>query len=210
MDKVNLEILKQNQIVTCCINALHAALLKLDTLTSKANYDLEKRIAALEGDVITMWDTMYKDADLEGAVPVVEEAPETLPPDNKREACALARRLNLDSHIRTVCKAMAHSNSSGINYYATWDELHISTTSGAGTNSACVRIADGNGMATIENTIYSADDYGKYINVFRYGPWVEKIIAKSKEIRAANDEADKVREADEAKKEAFSFSEVDI
>lgn len=129
--------------------------------------------------------------------------------DQQRLAIHRARELNIDDAVRMIAKNTYYSHSSHINYYAKFEGLELSATFGAGTNGARVFVADGP-MATEENTLYQATDYGNFISVFRYGPWVHRLLAEAERIEAlAEVEKQLARQADEQRRER-NYQEVDF
>jgi hypothetical protein len=97
--------------------------------------------------------------------------------DDKVAACAIARDLGLDDVVRTVAQS-GQNHDNGPNWYAVWEDMDISATFGAGTNSATVRFD--------EQILYQADEYGRHIKTFRYGPWVHRLEARAEELRQLN------------------------
>lgn len=132
----------------------------------------------------------------------VEEIPE---PDNgmdaKASAVEMAQSLKIDDAVRTVAQS-GHNHDGGPNWYIKWEGLNISATFGAGTDSASI-FAISSDISINGITLYHADDYGRHIETFRYGPWVHRLLQHAGELRRAN-EAQR-RQADDAK-----FQEVDF
>lgn len=58
--------------------------------------------------------------------------------------------------------------------------------------------------------LYRAADYGKYIETFRYGPWVHRLLSRANVLRQTNEAQRKLDEADEAQQEAAKFEEVNF
>jgi len=130
--------------------------------------------------------------------------------EQQRLAIHRARELNIDQAVRTVAKERYYNHSNHINYYARFEKLHISATFGAGTNSAVVSIDDGSNMATEENTLYRATNYGHFISVFKYGPWVHRLIAEAERLEALAEVEKQVARIVDERRRAANYEEVDF
>jgi hypothetical protein len=110
--------------------------------------------------------------------------------------------LGIDAAVRTIAKSGKNHDRSP-NWRIGWEDTEISATFGSGTNSASVHLVD-------TGEIYWADDYGKHIRVFRFGPWVQRLITHAEEIRTTNKlQLDETARA-EAEKETEKFEEIDF
>lgn len=100
----------------------------------------------------------------------------------KEAAWEKIKTLNLDDAVRTVSRSGKYDGTA--NYYAEIScgdrTLIVSSTSGAGTNSASVRFKDGNYN---DDALYNCSDYGGHLWSFKDGDWVEVIL------KAANQES---------------------
>jgi len=114
----------------------------------------------------------------------------------QQQAQGQAKGLNIDEYIRIIAKSGTGDN---YNYAATWEGCRIRATFGAGTNSASV-MKD-------QTKLYSASDYGQYVDSFRFGPWVDRLIASAKQIEEENKRQKAAQDAtkDQAIIEAFSL-----
>lgn len=139
----------------------------------------------------------------------VEEIPE---PDNgmdaKASAVGMAQSLDLDAAVRTVAKS-GKTHGGGHNWHAEWGNFEISATFGAGTNSASIQLSAGY-LGNEPTEVYIASDYGRYIEIFRYGPWVHRLLQHAGELRRAKEAQTKTNEANKAQQEAAKFQEVDF
>ena len=93
--------------------------------------------------------------------------PDEAKPDNTYLAREKAKALGIDDAVRLITLSGAlylglwHKEWEGMSFSATFDEGH---------NSAIVRVIDTDFM------LYKADDYGRNIIVFRYGPWTQRLL----------------------------------
>ncbi len=78
--------------------------------------------------------------------------------------------LDLDSVIRVVAKS-GESDSERINWKSSFGGIEIRATFGAGTNSASVRLN--------RELVYESLEFGRYLEVFRDGAWVETVLRLS-------------------------------
>lgn len=115
-----------------------------------------------------------------------EREPYTDGINDKPTACAIARDLCLDDAIRTVAKS-GQNHDNGPNWYAIWEDMDISATFGAGTNSASVGITAQGGVFDELNNVKIYSEYGSHIETFRYGPWVHRLIDRANELREAKE-----------------------
>lgn len=131
---------------------------------------------------------------------------EEILPDNGMDAAAqaaeMAQSLGLDSAVRTIAKS-GKNHDRGPNWYTEWGEMEFRATFGAGTNSATVNQLN-------EETLYTASDYGRYIETFRAGPWVYRLLDRADELRQANKIKAQEREEAEAAQMLSNFKEVDF
>lgn len=120
-------------------------------------------------------------------------------------ATDLAQSLTLDAAVRVIAKS-GKNHDGGPNWYAECDrgELQISSTFGAGTNSASVRVTKttdgGGGGALSGTTLYEATNYGRHVSLFRVGPWVNRLLAHANALCRAN----------KSKAQEHKFEEVDF
>ncbi len=117
----------------------------------------------------------------------------------RKEYCQIAQDLNLDAAIRTVAKS---GKFYGDKWWLEWEGLSIGATVGAIYASATVRIVS-NDTTISRLKLYFANEYGRHIKTFRYGPWVHRLIAHAEGIRKANKTQAKIDEA-------ANFAEVDF
>lgn len=133
-------------------------------------------------------------------------------PDNEKDAKAsavgMAQSLDLDAAVRTVAKS-GKTHGGGHNWNAEWGNFEISATFGAGTNSASIQLSAGY-LGNEPTEVYIASDYGRYIEIFRYGPWVHRLLQHAGELRRAKEAQTKTNEANKAQQEAAKFQEVDF
>lgn len=118
-----------------------------------------------------------------------------------KEAKYKAGEIGIDGIVRTI--ATRGRESSTPNVYFNWDGFDLHATFGAGANGTSVRF----GRDVI---LYEARDYGRHIEVFRYGPWVEKFKEQARLIRIALDAKATEAQAEQAKNLLWAFSQVDI
>jgi hypothetical protein len=120
----------------------------------------------------------------------------------KEAAEAKAKEIGMDKIVRVVAK---NGKPDGYhrNYLKIWEEMKISATFGAGTNSASVRMQDG-------TVLYEASDYGRYLKTFRYGPWVDRLKMTAKQIEEKIDTENIIKEAEKENSLAASFEEITI
>jgi hypothetical protein len=134
------------------------------------------------------------------------------PPDNgmdaQSSAIELAQSLNFDAAVRVVAKS-GKNHDQGPNWYAEWNELAISATFGAGVNGTSVSIVN-NDVITNHMLLYHANDYGRHIKTFRPGPWVERLLKRANELRKVNETLRQERKAEEARRAADNFKEVNF
>lgn len=129
--------------------------------------------------------------------------------DAKASAIGMAQSLGLDDAIRIVARS---GSNRGPNRHASWENMDILAKFGAATNSVSVKIiAQGGQFDALNNVkVYSASDFGRHIETFRYGPWVHRLIDHANDLRQANEFQSKIDAAAKAKAEAVKFEEVDF
>jgi hypothetical protein len=120
----------------------------------------------------------------------------------------LTNSLGIDAAVRIIAKS-GRSHDRGPNWYVEWGEMAFSATFGAGTNSASVSVSNMD-ISTNHMLLYSADDYGRYVRVFRHGPWVNRLLAYADELRHANKVKAQEIEAAKLAARLDSFKEVDF
>lgn len=130
--------------------------------------------------------------------------------NNKDLALHRARELSIDEAVRTIARESYYSHSSFVNYYAKFENLDISATFGAGTNSAVVSVDDGSNMAGPENTLYRASEYGQFVSVFRYGPWAHRLIDEAERLKALSEVEKLLIRLYDDQREADNYREVDL
>jgi len=58
--------------------------------------------------------------------------------------------------------------------------------------------------------LYKASNYGQFIQVFRYGPWVHRLIERAEQIKAANEAREAADRLDDRERRAANYTEVDF
>lgn len=189
------------------------------------NYDTDICPFCEKGDRFAKWAEEYHQEFCPFAIayqvltPEAEEAlpggDELLTPETKSEyetaaavANDLAKMINIDDAVRTIAKS-GKNHDRGPNWYAKWGGMNFSATFGAGTNSASVKIME---MPSTKygEVLYSASEYGRHIEIFRAGPWVNRLLAHADELRQANKIEAQEREAEVAAAKLDNFKEVDF
>lgn len=135
------------------------------------------------------------------------EVEEDIGMDAAAIATELAHCLNIDDAVRTVAQS-GKNHDYGPNWYAEWEGMVFGATFGAGTNSANISTTyDGQ---SVKQALYRASDYGRHIEIFRYGPWVDRLLDYAEGLREANKvEAEESEVASAARKKS-NFQEVDF
>jgi uncharacterized protein YodC (DUF2158 family) len=128
--------------------------------------------------------------------------------DDKASAIEIAQSLNIDTAIRVVAKS-GKNHDRGPNWYAEWNEMAISATFGAGTNSASVSVVSKNWEKN-SLLLYNASDYGRHIETFRKGPWVERVLNHANKLRQDNEVKAQERKDRESARQLDNFREVDF
>lgn len=115
----------------------------------------------------------------------------------KELAIKKAKELDIDRYIRIIAMSGKDEDGRKINFFNEWEGCSVRIITQGGTNSASIFFFGDN---TLEGSyIYYAEGYGKRIQIFKFGPWVHRLISKAKEILAVN----------EAKEES-KFQEIDF
>ena len=126
----------------------------------------------------------------------------------KEQAIEKAQELRIDMMVRTIAKS-GTCDGAGINYCAKWEDFGVFATFGAGTNSARVQKIE-HTMSGKRLIVYQADEYGQYIKVFRYGPWVERMQETVGKLFAQQEAEEIVKKEAEQETIREAFSEIDI
>ena len=132
--------------------------------------------------------------------------------DEAASAVEIAQSLNIDDAVREVAQSGTNHDKNhgfGPNWYAIWGGMSFSATFGAGTNSANVVMVS-NDEATNHLLLYSALDYGRRIETFRTGPWVNRLLAHADELRQANKIKAQEREAEKVAQKKKNFKKVNF
>lgn len=118
------------------------------------------------------------------------------PQNWEAEAKAKAAALNIDRVVRVIAFS-GQLDEAGINASRTFDGKDYDATSGAGTNTARVRLAENHSYY-----LYRASDHGRHIDVFRDGAWVKRAVKEAERIEAqqrADADAKDMRRAEQTK-----------
>lgn len=115
-------------------------------------------------------------------------------------AKGLAKELAVESLVRTVA-LNGRSDEAKINFSNEWGGCHFQATQGAGTNSTKLYMQDG-------EILYMAHDYGKHVEVFRRGPWVERLRLHVEYLKEQNRQRDAERRQAEQAAMLDSFSDI--
>jgi hypothetical protein len=125
-----------------------------------------------------------------------------------KSSVKVAQSINLDDAVRVIAKS-GKNHDRGPNWYAEWGDMTFKATFGAGTNSASVSVVS-NDWHVNHILLYSASEYGRHIETFRYGPWVNRLLAYVDELRRDAKVKNQERQAQEAAMLADNFKEVDF
>ena len=106
----------------------------------------------------------------------------------------------VDNALRSIAKHAGNGDST--NPSASWMEIRILATFGAGTNST---LAQHGG-----DILYEANDYGNYVTAFRPGKWVERVFAYADQVTAVAEAiANEAKRKSDAEKTA-RFAPIDF
>ncbi len=125
---------------------------------------------------------------------------------NTQQTKQLAKDLGIDKAVRII--AGSGKNNNRINFWEDWGGLAFTATFGAGTNSARVRVDDESPCSGM--VLYAADDYGRHIETFRPGNWVNRFINHANIIKGVNGANQLLSRVRQARKEQEKFSDFNI
>lgn len=134
--------------------------------------------------------------------------------DTAASAVEMAQSLGIDDAVRVVAKS-GKNHDHGPNWHAEWGGMEFSATFGAGTNSARVDVkqystGDGCVSPLSNQQLYAAKEFGRHIETFRAGPWVNRLLARAAELRQAQAAKAQEREDAETARKLVNFKEVDF
>ncbi len=116
----------------------------------------------------------------------------------KRKAC----NLHIDEAVRIVTKATGTcTDEARINHEAEWEGCRLRCGAGAGTNYTSVQMPDG-------TVLYQAKDKGETIEIFHFGPWVERLKKVADELFVIEKEETERIKKEKNEKIRIAFSEV--
>lgn len=118
----------------------------------------------------------------------------------KDEAIQIAKELEIEMAVRVVAKAGRPEDSNGINYINISRGFTCRSTFGAGTNSSSVKLDN--------LTVYKSLDYGRHIEIFRFGQWCHDLVEMSKNIDAINQAEEIIKIANDEAEELSRFQPI--
>lgn len=113
-----------------------------------------------------------------------------------------AKDLGIYQALVQIVKTGA-SDSSRINWDASFESCTIRATLGAGTNSASLTMQDG-------RVLYESHNRGELVTTFRYGPWVQRFLYYAKTLAELAEAINNAKAKIDERKRIERFLDIDF